>query len=313
MNRFSWCVVLSYRTAVINEYLAQIAEPGVDFSNSAKWCPQAQYSDGDNMFRTAMWVSKMIYAYDYLLAGDQVHGQSLSQANKDAIQAWLLSAATFYEALHNVGLGQIIVDRKAGNYNFTSYGNSECNTDFNIPYYGAPPLKNLVAWFHNRRATFPLVYGLVGVQQNNATLKNEASRAFQEYLRFGVLPDGTPGSFKRWASTNPGLGWVYAATAWGTLLQVADAFGRAGNTSLYDDTTGLGACGTAGGNKGLSLVLNELAKYLDPTYLRYTTNQVANTTNSNYLIDTNDEVANNLSVYDHVIAQANLYYKTRQL
>jgi hypothetical protein len=63
----------------------------------------------------------------------------------------------------------------------------------------------------------------------------------------------------------------------------------------------------------LSLVLNELAKYVDPTYLRYGTNQVANTTNSNYLIDTNDEVANNLSVYDHVIAQANLYYKTRQL
>jgi hypothetical protein len=174
--------------------LAQIAEPGVDFSNSAKWCPQAQYSDGDNMFRTAMWVSKMIYAYDYLLAGDQVHGQSLSQANKDAIQAWLLSAATFYEALHNVGLGQIIVDRKAGNYNFTSYGNSECNTDFNIPYYGAPPLKNLVAWFHNRRATFPLVYGLVGVQPTFRTSLSPVSH-------FLCWPGGTvtsPHHQRRW-------------------------------------------------------------------------------------------------------------------
>jgi hypothetical protein len=60
---------LNKRNKVINELVAQIAEAGTDFSNSARWCVVA--ANHDNWFRTALWIAKIIYAYDYLLSGDK--------------------------------------------------------------------------------------------------------------------------------------------------------------------------------------------------------------------------------------------------
>jgi hypothetical protein len=245
------------------------------------------------------------------MAGDQVHGQTLPAGNRTSMETWLLKAATFFEALYHVGVSQVFLNRKTSTlpYSLTTQGTTDCNLNYSVPYYGGPPVKGLSLWTNNRRATYIPVYGLVGVQQNKAQLKAEAVRAFQEYVVYALFGNGTPTEFYRWTN-GPTGGLNYSLTAWNLLVQVADAFARNGDTSLYDYTTSLGPCGTSGGPKGLELALSEMAKYIDHTYVRYGTNQSANSSDARYIIDTINDLTGDAYVLDHVLAQSNLYYQS---
>jgi hypothetical protein len=87
---------LTVRTNVINDLVAQVAEAGTHFANSARWCVVA--ANHDNWFRPAQWVAKMIYAYDYLLVGDGKWGQTLAGATQTSIETWILNAATYFHS-----------------------------------------------------------------------------------------------------------------------------------------------------------------------------------------------------------------------
>ena len=102
--------------------------------------------------------------------------------------------------------------------------------------------------------------------------------------------------------TVPNMAIVYGLTTYGTLAQIADVYARSGDTSLYDYTTAVGNCGTAGGSKNLLLFATDEAKYVDHTFLRHGTNNATNATNPNWLIDTNSEVGPNNTVVDHALA-----------
>jgi hypothetical protein len=301
---------LSYRTKALNEMLAQAVESGVDFTNSSKWCVIA--TNNDNFFRTASWITKIMYAFDYLAAGDALHGQTLSGPNRATIENWFLGAATYFEQIYHATIGRRFIDRKAGNYTISGNWSSNCTNDFMPIYYGRTI--KVVPGPSNRDLAMVMPYALVGVAQNNARLKAEAKRAFEEYFKFTVLSDNTPiGDMYRWTSNAPTLGIVYTFVVVGELIEIADVFARDGDTSLYDYTTGDGACGTAGGAKGLLGVLTELGKFVDHTYLRYGTDQTANNGNVAYLIDTDDGVSGGKTVGDHIFAMANLYYQSPYL
>jgi hypothetical protein len=304
----------SYRSRVVTEFVAQVAQPGVNFGNTSKWCRDVDHSEGDDYFRPAIWATKLVYAYDYLKIGDQLYGQSLSIQDRTTIEIWITSAGLYFEAIANAQTGQVFVDRKNNNYSLTAQGANACATDEKVPYYGHSAIKRLNGlYFNNRRLTYVLVYALVGIQQNNFFLKTEAQRAFKEYIKYNVFQNGFVGSFKRWATGNPTYGLVYSFTAYGLMIQVADVFARAGDTSLYDYTTSEGLCGSAGGSKSLGFILGELAKYVDHTYLRYGTDQAGNNGNPSYAIDTVNNLASESWVFDHVLAQSNLYFQSDHL
>jgi len=155
-----------------------------------------------------------------------------------------------------------------------------------------------------------------GVFLNNATLKTEAKRFVTEWVRFGMYADGTNNDASKLIEDNYVHANQYMAYSPGTLSilgQVIDAFARAGDTSLYDYSTSVGNCGTAGGPKTFLLAMIENAKYVDHTWLRHGTNNATNATNPNWLIDTNSEVDGNNTVTEHSFAQMNMYYQSAYL
>jgi hypothetical protein len=178
------------RDKVVTELVAQAQVPGVDFGNSAKFCPTViggyNWSDNDRQFRTAMWLTRLIY----LLAGNQYHGYTTSQANKDIIQGWFADAAAHFHQTYTTSLTAIFSNRanqEPGSYSFTGEGSTNCAANYSIPpYYGGPVVKGLGVWINNRRALSATVFGLIGVQQNNPIWKAEAVKAIKEYLIYGV-------------------------------------------------------------------------------------------------------------------------------
>jgi hypothetical protein len=310
---------LTVRTNAVNELLAQVAEPGTDFANSSRWCVVA--ANADNWFRTAQWLSKIIYAYDYILAGDQVWGQSLSSANKTTVETWILNGANYFEAVNHTTLSLYVQNRKSdstftANYTLTSEGTTRCNQGSFIPYYSGAAMKDQADTWNNRQTAMALPYGLAGILLNNATLKTEAKRYFTEWIRFSTYADGQTIDGRKlgeFGYQNPNMILAYGPGTWGIMAQVADAFARTGDTSLYDYTTSVGNCGTAGGNKNLLLIATYHSNFVDHTFLRYGTNNVANTSILNWLIDTNSEVDGNSVVTDHAYAIGNLYFQNTYL
>jgi hypothetical protein len=205
---------LNIRANVINELTAQIAEAGTDFSNSTRWCVVP--ANGDNWFRPALWLAKMIYTYDYLLAGDQMWGQTLASGTRNSIETWILNGANYFEAVNHATISLYVQNRKSdatftANYTLTNSGTSRCTTDQTnsqgqlvIPYYGGTPIKQQPITWNNRQTAMFMPYGLAGILLNNTTLKTEAKRFFTEFIRFGTYADGmTNDSSKMGESNSP--------------------------------------------------------------------------------------------------------------
>ncbi len=305
---------LSYRTAALAELLAQVAEAGVDFNNTSKWCRLLNNTVGDNYFRTAMWATKIIYAYDYLRAGDVLHSQTLSGANQTTLETWILHAGEYFQSIAHLNATQMFPNRLSDDYTRSGQGDTACTANEALPYFGGTFIHQLNGLYHfNQRVPYFLVSQMAGWMLNNATLKAEGDRAFKEYIRYTVFPGGYVGSFKRWSTNNPTLGLIYAFTSFGLLVQVADVAARGGDTSLYDYTTSDGMCGSEGGTKNLLFALTSLANHVDHTFVRYGTDQSGNNGNASYIIDSVNDLTGDAMVFDHVVAQANVYYRNNYL
>jgi hypothetical protein len=195
------------------------------------------------------------------------------------------------------------------NYTLTGPGPStgieRCTQDAYLAYFEGPILKVQPETWNNRQTAMALPYALAGILLNDATFKTEGKRYFTEFIRFGLYPDGMSNDFTKSGESSftvPNMAIVYGLTTYGTLAQIADVYARSGDTSLYDYTTAVGNCGTAGGSKNLLLFATDEAKYVDHTFLRHGTNKATNATNPNWLIDTNSEVGPNNTVVDHALA-----------
>jgi hypothetical protein len=118
----------SYRDAVRTELLAQAGVTGTNFADSTRWC-LSEGNDADNFFNAAIWLVKLLHGYDYIRA-------SLSTADRTTLDTWFSNAATFFEGAVASNLGDLFVNRKAGNYTLTSYGSSLCSSNVKVPYFG---------------------------------------------------------------------------------------------------------------------------------------------------------------------------------
>jgi hypothetical protein len=312
---------LSYRTAALAELLAQAGTAGTDFSNTTRWCSgvytTSPSSNGGFAWEVGMWLTKVLFAYDYILAGDQVHGQTLSGSDQTTLNTWFLNAANFWEGLTHEYLNDVFPNRLSDDYttmgpgwtptNLVCTGGSPC-----ILYFGGPGRYAFHEFWNNRMAQLIRFAALVGIQQNSATLKARGKRWFNEWLRFAVWPDGTISESNRWnEGTQPAVSFSYMGAAIGSMVTMADAFARIGDLDLYDrsESTGHGTQTPAGGPKTLLTVMQRHQTYMNGGVTRYGTTNAANNGNANYLIDSIDGISGETHNADVWYAHGNVYYQ----
>lgn len=286
--------------AVKDELLWQARQPGTDFADRQRWCPGVMI-DVSPSFPIANWMTKLLFAYDYL-------GRArFAPKERRLIEGWFADAAAFLQIDLDTSLSSSFVDRTAGDYRLADRHLDHPSCD-RVSFLGSLPNCSLHRYYNNRRAEIARYIGLVGVHQDIASLRRSARLFVEEFLAFSVFPGGYVGEFERFSEHNPELGWAYGTQTVGAAITIADAFARSGDPRLYDHVTSEGALGTVGGDKDLLFAARLFGRYLDGTYQRYGTDEAARAGDPDYLIDGQHAPAGWYGVHDVILAPANLYY-----
>ncbi|QHT70883.1 T9SS type A sorting domain-containing protein [Rhodocytophaga rosea] len=303
-----------YRDAVRTELLAQAAVSNLDLSNTTRW-QYDKLTDDAPGFTIAEWFTTYYFAYDYIK-------HTLSNSDKATLDEWFLNAAVFFKNNINYYIDGLFSNRSTNdnNDNYTinpqqQYRLSDTQGGPRVTHYNGYITYSFHRYFNNRRASAVRLYAMVGLGQNNTTLKTEAKKFVKDWLAYGVFPDGTPGDFERWSTTLPDLGWAYGMCITSICADIAEHFARQGDTDLFTHIENTGAAGgsnpngnTSGGNKTILKTVQHLLQYQDGTLTRYGTDQPANTTTA-YRIDGVNTASNWNSTFDTWFAKVNQYFK----
>lgn len=293
---FVWLVTGDerYREPVKRFMLAQSAEPALQFSNRELYCIGAM-KDGSPGFDLANWLTKLLYAYDYL-GPDSFDAEERQQLNE-----WFYGAAEFFATDVERAFDELFVDRQAGDYTLTEIGASRLNP--RIGYFGSASTYPLHRYYNNRKAV-RLRYVAVAAAKLSSedyvpptgrrslnSLKVSAAMFVKEWLTYSVFEEGWFGEFERWTEDAPDRGWTYAGDLLGPVLTIAETFSRAGDDSLYHFSTTDGALGTESkAPKSLIFAAESYAKYVDGTFERYGTDKAKNVGLLAYRIDSVDRL-----------------------
>ena len=288
------------RDLVKQELIWQSSEPATDFSNRQRWCTGVMW-DINPSFATASWLTKLVLAYDYLGT------ESFTARERAQIEGWFLEAARFFRVDLDTAMEQSFANRGSSDeLNPSLIESPECDR---VHFLDGPVSCLIHKKYNNRHASNARFVGLVGILTNDHPLKRSARLFVEEYVKYGVFPEGFVSDFERWRDDFPDLGWAYGAMTVGPVLVIADAFARSGDTSLYDLETSVGAFGSEGGPKSLLTAAQSFGRYVDGTYERYGTDDPANRGDSEFLINGSHRAAGWYGVHDIVVANANVYYQ----
>lgn len=293
----------TYSTPVRQDLLAQAALAGTDFSNKSRWCEASPYgplTDENPLMEVTSWLTRLLFAYDYTK-------DTFSAAQQTTMNTWFLNAANHFMGRADAWITTVrYPDRMSDNYTTpTSLG---VGSGITVTHAGGFNVDGWHQGWSNRLLTAVRFATLVGVMQNNATLKTKGQRFFKEFINYFTFSDGTIAEQYRWSDGTPILGWEYAMFVVGELITIADAFARVGDMSLYNYSSSAGFDGTAGGSKSLSQIMNLYARYVNHDTIRYSGGQNGN---ANYIIDTDAMALSGLNdADDHYLVQGNLYYQS---
>ena len=279
-----------YRTPVKHFLLAQSRKEGLDFSNRDLFCIGAM-RDGSPGFDLANWLTKLLYAYDYM------GPEAFSDGERQQLNDWFYDAAVFFADDVDRALEVLFADRASGDYTLTDIGSS--TSDPRVGYHGSAPTYSLHRHYNNRKST-RVRYVAVAMQKlmdeeyrvpaddapTLEELKGSATAFVEEWLMFSVFEEGWFGEFERWTEDEPDRGWTYAGDVLTPILTIAETFARAGDDRLYTFSTRAGALGTASDiEKDLLFAMESYAKYVDGTFERYGTDKAENVGQLAYRID----------------------------
>ena len=327
---------------VKNAILHQIAQPG---ATPARWLslrPDLQA----NGFYEASWLLRFLYAYDYTKHFKKLDGSNLySSTEVGLVTAWFRGWGS---ALHKGPDNQIegyfnprsSYTAKNGNISDARMSaatnlvfrlkseapyNSWASGNVAMAYVDAngvqrDSITRLSQVYSNRWADrFNLVgqVGLVFGTSANDSLIGFAVRYAQEWLRFGVYPDGAFGELQRCGDYdgNPSQGLFYAFANLQQFIMLADGLERRFNDpSLYNYSTRQGFRPTKSPNrdKNLALVLNRIDTLVRnnlPVANRWYWKAVAN--NNRICLENGNSPTNTsrYTVHDGIFAVANLHYQ----
>lgn len=288
------------REAAAAELVQQAGQAQLDFSDSDRWC-RGVYDKGIS-FGIAALLTKLALAYDYL--GEE----AFSPEEHDRLRAWFRHAAGWLLADVEDKLDENFSDRRSGDYRLSRSRASDPGWG-RVGYLGSQPTGAIARYYNNRRATAMFFVALIGWQQEDEKLIESSRRFVEEWLTYGVYPDGWTGEFERWREDLPDLGWAYSTYNVALGSMTADLFARHGDDALFEFVTSDGVHGTEGGPKSLHGLLRAHAGYLDGTYERYGTNEKRHEGEDDYLIDGTHEPSDWYSVHDISAVVANRYYR----
>ena len=325
-----------YSNAVKAELLRYVNNDTLNFNNTALWCRcnasnNPNDSGGHPFFIMSEWLAKLLNAYDYTKSSP-----SYSSADTASIKLWFTGAGNFFQHLLNGNMnryfgvdercstsGLVDATRLSDDANGTVTRGIDMGFNPIVPlYYGGKEVWSAKA-YNNRRCNVARFIGLAGVFLNDGEMKKTAKIYFHEWLKFGVYDTGDLGEMSRaFEDNDPERGLNYAFSSTGSMIDLADAFARDGDVSLYNYSTTIGICtncgpgqsgstNTAGGPKSLKLVIQNLQKYLNEyrtSNQKYATLDPSQLNNT-YLIDGANANGGDLITYDVWFSIANNYYK----
>jgi hypothetical protein len=244
-----------YRDAVRTTLLKQAGVTGTNFANTKRWCTNYE-SDGFNLsqdFEITNWLRRLVYAYSYIRP-------TLSAGDQTTLDSWFRNAGNFWaNALHNTTKLRF-PNRLNDDYSACTNVNVCPGRDKGATHFGAATryLGFHYAW-SNKEATYAAFVAATGVTIDDAALKAAAKRFAKEWLMFAVGADGTVADQHRWVDGTAQTGFLYAGTALGSIITIADHLARAGDLELFNFSTSAGFYGWEGGPKTLLKAMQRYA------------------------------------------------------
>ena len=278
--------------------LIQAAKPNLQPSNTSRWCNYV-FADNNPIFHMANWVVQLVYIYEYL----EISGTSFTSQEKSMLDKWFKDWANFHYTDVEYYLNKLYSNR-------TSYKNIEEIKHIqpvlygDLAYHNGPQTAQLGRIYNNRKANQVRLYGIVGVKYGNQNFVNSYKRFTKEFLAFACYSNGAFAEFHRGTSKLPDLGLGYMGSTLSSMITVADALARRGDTEIYDFETSYGLYGTQGSvKKSLKWAIQSYFKLFDGTNKFYRFSDPAS------LIDGNHAPHNWYSAHYCLLVSANLYYK----
>ena len=276
----------SLATTVKNELVWHSTQSGLQISPST-----IQITDKGNWFR-AEWLSRLLICADFV-------EDAFSPSELSTFKAWIADWAYSYEAsIHKELSENLFRNRYQRDYN-SNLGYNATNPYFDgkYAYQDSSGVKhNPIAVVHkhynNRRAIVVEFFALTGVWLNDSILKDRGKLYVEEWIQFGVFPDGSQGEYERNStSSNIQQGLAYSQVNMGIAAIIASAFDKNGDPSLFTYSTPNGIFGTecASGepHKTLKLTVDTYFDLIEKQKLWYYYNgPIAN----EYLIDNTAEI-----------------------
>jgi len=303
----------SFADPVKTELLNQITLAGTNWANASKWCPYNGTTNriyDANAFETLPWLMRLLFAYDYLLAGGY---SGFTAQQRTDINNWFHNAGLVWDT---VLTGTITFNAMSKAFNtppdFTCDGN--CSGQDALLYFGGPNAQNPQAVWNNRLSSAGAFSTIVGVFTNDTTLKTHGTIWFQTNIRFGSYGDGMVYDISRWrdcadATPCPRSAWGHAGGTWSSLVGIADTIARTGDTSLYTFLSPGGINGSGGNSVGLLKILQTTAQMANHTLVRYGTSLSGSQNFAHQITwDSNGD-----SYWDFIMAVANIYYNNPEV
>jgi hypothetical protein len=239
----------SYSTPVRTHLLAQAAVTGTDFTNSTRWCSNAEMN---NIIDLGPWLRRLAYAYNYIKP-------TLSAADITTLDAWFRGAGNYLNTKMDNRVKLCFPNYQSGDWTVSCGTSSK-----SLTHHGGNMVQNQMGVFQNQEAVGMSSMTAIAVVLNDSTLKASAVRFVKGWLRVGVFADGTNSDQYRWIHNlsspgDPPRGYLYTASAIGSFVSAADHLQRAGE-SIYEYTTSEGVGNTVGGPKSVGLVVKRLAQ-----------------------------------------------------
>ena len=289
------------------ELLAQVAEPNLDLGDRGRWCLEGIEGDNNPIFLMANWLSRLLFAYDYLRIAD---ARLFTDAEQRTLDEWFRGGAEWMQPAVNRKLDALFVDRDGGDYALTEVGEDSYTRPL---YFDGPKIRTLARRYNNRAAAAARYVALVGVDQRQEGLIHSSKTFVRDALTYTYYPQGVIGEFERWRQHEPTLGWKYALEFTGSLVTIADVLARVGDESLYEYQTTEGALGTEGehhlgGPRSLETLAEDLARYVDGTYERYATREAGQVGDPEYLISSIDGRSGRAFIHDGFLLVGNRYW-----
>lgn len=308
------------KTTVINQLVRNAGLARADFSNrsifplndgvGSKRCDTHPYFLLGNMLCALHW------SFEYSIS-------AASTAQRTTIRKWFRDAADWLYP----GIRRDTMD--ASTSGSAGYGTGA--DSLGKGWFNGPQTSNVARKYNNRGLSQHMFMTMVGHDQNVQMFKDEAKRAFQDFVKYSIYPasgsaNGVswsggiwPAEYERYEekSTKRGheAGVGYIAKTIAMCIWIADVFARAGDRSLYDYETSDGKWGSSGGTKslkGLLLAMEQMLKGLPAN--RYAATRSSENGDPDFRIDAWDPFkGDGLQLHLATLAAANLYYRDARI